>query len=45
LKDLQSHAPQAHLNVGINTTGYLPAAWKYRSGNRHDIYDPATTSA
>lgn len=34
-----------NLNVGINTTGYLPAAWKYRSGNRHDIYDPATTSA
>ncbi|WP_104663526.1 NtaA/DmoA family FMN-dependent monooxygenase [Ensifer adhaerens] len=29
-----------NLNVGINTTGYLPAAWKYRSGNRHDIYDP-----
>ncbi|MGH6805243.1 MAG: NtaA/DmoA family FMN-dependent monooxygenase, partial [Ensifer adhaerens] len=29
-----------NLNVGINTTGYLPAAWKYRTGNRHDIYDP-----
>lgn len=29
-----------NLNVGINTTGYLPAAWKYRTGDRHDIYDP-----
>lgn len=29
-----------NLNVGINTTGYLPAAWKYRTGNRHDICDP-----
>ncbi|CAN7746977.1 NtaA/DmoA family FMN-dependent monooxygenase [Ensifer adhaerens] len=29
-----------NLNVGINTTGYLPAAWKYRTGDRHDIYEP-----
>jgi len=28
-----------NLNVGINTTGYLPNAWKYRSGDRHDIND------
>jgi FMN-dependent oxidoreductase (nitrilotriacetate monooxygenase family) len=29
-----------NLNVGINTTGYLGQAWPYRSGSRHDIYDP-----
>jgi len=29
-----------NLNVGINTTGYLGNAWKYRSGSRHDINDP-----
>lgn len=29
-----------NLNVGINTTGYLGNAWKYRTGNRHDITDP-----
>ncbi|SIQ95812.1 FMN-dependent oxidoreductase, nitrilotriacetate monooxygenase family [Rhizobium sp. RU35A] len=29
-----------NLNVGINTTGYLPHAWKYRTGSRHDINDP-----
>ncbi|MCL6652196.1 nitrilotriacetate monooxygenase [Agrobacterium rubi] len=28
-----------NLNVGINTTGYLPNAWKYRAGTRHDIND------
>lgn len=28
-----------NLNVGINTTGYLPNAWKYRTGTRHDIND------
>jgi hypothetical protein len=28
-----------NLNVGINTTGYLANAWKYRSGDRHDIND------
>lgn len=33
-------ARKLNLNVGINTTGYLPAAWKYRTGDRHDIYDP-----
>ncbi|GLQ09459.1 nitrilotriacetate monooxygenase [Devosia yakushimensis] len=30
-----------NLNVGINTTGYLGNAWPYRTGNRHDIADPA----
>ncbi|MDO1583837.1 NtaA/DmoA family FMN-dependent monooxygenase [Rhizobium oryzicola] len=30
-----------NLNVGINTTGYLANAWKYRTGDRHDINDPA----
>jgi FMN-dependent oxidoreductase (nitrilotriacetate monooxygenase family) len=29
------------LNVGINTTGYLPNAWPYRTGNRQEINDPA----
>lgn len=29
-----------NLNVGINTTGYLANAWKYRRGSRHDINDP-----
>ncbi len=29
-----------NLNVGINTTGYLGNAWKYRRGTRHDITDP-----
>ncbi|CDZ32796.1 Nitrilotriacetate monooxygenase component A [Neorhizobium galegae bv. officinalis] len=29
-----------NLNVGINTTGYLGNAWKYRTGTRHDITDP-----
>lgn len=30
-----------NLNVGINTTGYLGNAWKYRTGDRHEINDPA----
>ena len=29
-----------NLNVGINPTGYLHDAWRYRSGSRHDIADP-----
>ncbi|WP_174035274.1 NtaA/DmoA family FMN-dependent monooxygenase [Rhizobium rhizogenes] len=29
-----------NINVGINTTGYLGNAWKYRTGTRHDITDP-----
>jgi FMN-dependent oxidoreductase (nitrilotriacetate monooxygenase family) len=29
-----------NLNVGINPTGYLHDAWKYRSGSRHDVADP-----
>lgn len=29
-----------NLNVGINPTGYLHSAWKYRTGSRHDIADP-----
>ena len=31
---------QLNLNVGINTTGYLANAWRYRTGTRHDINDP-----
>lgn len=27
--------------MGINTTGYLPKAWPYRSGNRREINEPA----
>lgn len=34
-------ARRLNLNVGINTTGYLHAAWKHRSGSRDDITDPA----
>jgi FMN-dependent oxidoreductase (nitrilotriacetate monooxygenase family) len=30
-----------NLNVGINTTGYLPKAWKYRRGERQDAWDGA----
>ncbi|MCE7796152.1 NtaA/DmoA family FMN-dependent monooxygenase [Sphingobium sufflavum] len=31
-----------NLNVGINTTGYLGAAWTHRrDGTRQDVYDPA----
>ncbi|MBB6219452.1 NtaA/DmoA family FMN-dependent monooxygenase [Rhizobium leguminosarum] len=33
-------ARKLNLNVGINTTGYLANAWKYRTGTRHDINDP-----
>lgn len=29
-----------NLNVGLNTTGYLGAAWPYRTGTRHDMVDP-----
>ncbi len=38
---MTSPARKLNLNVGINTTGYLPNAWKYRTGSRHDIADPA----
>jgi hypothetical protein len=31
---------ELNLNIGINTTGYLPGAWKYRTGNRYDVADP-----
>ncbi|MDB5712922.1 MAG: nitrilotriacetate monooxygenase [Sphingomonadales bacterium] len=37
---MTQHVRRLNLNVGINTTGYLPAAWKYRRGSRHDISDP-----
>ncbi|MBX4901184.1 NtaA/DmoA family FMN-dependent monooxygenase [Rhizobium bangladeshense] len=37
---MTSPARKLNLNVGINTTGYLPNAWKYRTGTRHDINDP-----
>lgn len=29
-----------NLNIGINTTGYLGHAWKYRAGGRADLNDP-----
>lgn len=29
-----------NLSVGINPTGYMAEAWRYRSGTRHDIADP-----
>jgi len=29
-----------NINVGINTTGYLGGAWRYRTGSRHDVTDP-----
>jgi FMN-dependent oxidoreductase (nitrilotriacetate monooxygenase family) len=32
---------QLNLNIGINTTGYLAGAWKYRTGSRYDVADPA----
>jgi FMN-dependent oxidoreductase (nitrilotriacetate monooxygenase family) len=32
---------QLNLNIGINTTGYLAGAWKYRTGKRYDVADPA----
>lgn len=38
---MSTAARRLNLNVGINSTGYLPAAWKYRSGSRDDIADPA----
>lgn len=37
---MTTYQRRLNLNVGINTTGYLPAAWKYRSGSRYDITDP-----
>ncbi|CAH1673844.1 NtaA/DmoA family FMN-dependent monooxygenase [Chelatococcus asaccharovorans] len=37
---MTSPARKLNLNVGINTTGYLPAAWKYRTGTRQEITDP-----
>lgn len=36
-----TYTRQLHLNVGINSTGYLGNAWKYRTGPSHDINDPA----
>lgn len=32
---------QLNLNIGINTTGYLGSAWRYRTGSHRDIVDPA----
>ncbi|MDE1172570.1 MAG: NtaA/DmoA family FMN-dependent monooxygenase [Parvibaculaceae bacterium] len=29
-----------NLNVGINPGGYMQDAWKYRTGNHHDVADP-----
>jgi FMN-dependent oxidoreductase (nitrilotriacetate monooxygenase family) len=37
---MTTYKRRLNLNVGINTTGYLPAAWKYRSGTRYAITDP-----
>jgi alkanesulfonate monooxygenase SsuD/methylene tetrahydromethanopterin reductase-like flavin-dependent oxidoreductase (luciferase family) len=33
-------ARELNLNIGINTTGYLANAWRYRTGSRYDIVDP-----
>ncbi len=35
-----SYQRRLNLNVGLNTLGYLGNAWPYRTGTRHDIYDP-----
>lgn len=32
-------ARRLNLNVGINTTGYLGSAWKYRRGDWRDMWD------
>lgn len=32
---------QLNLNIGINTTGYLGGAWRYRTGTNRDVADPA----
>jgi len=37
---MTSKQRKLNLNVGVNTTGYLPGAWKYRTGTRHEITDP-----
>jgi len=37
---MTTSARKLNLNVGINTTGYLGNAWKYRTGTRHEITDP-----
>ncbi|MGK9055060.1 NtaA/DmoA family FMN-dependent monooxygenase [Neorhizobium petrolearium] len=37
---MTSSKRKLNLNVGINTTGYLGNAWRYRTGTRHDITDP-----
>jgi FMN-dependent oxidoreductase (nitrilotriacetate monooxygenase family) len=34
-------ARQLNLNIGVNTTGYLAQAWRWRSGRPSDIHDPA----
>lgn len=38
---MTTYKRRLNLNVGINTTGYLGDAWKYRTGSRYDITDPA----
>lgn len=37
---MSAPARRLNLNVGINSTGYMHAAWKYRSGSRQDVADP-----
>jgi FMN-dependent oxidoreductase, nitrilotriacetate monooxygenase family len=37
---MTTYKRRLNLNVGINTTGYLAGAWKYRTGTRYDITDP-----
>ena len=32
---------QLNLNIGLNTSGYVAKSWPYRTGNRHEITDPA----
>lgn len=38
---MTTYKRRLNLNVGINTTGYLGSAWKYRTGTREEITDPA----
>lgn len=38
---MTSYKRRLNLNVGINSTGYLGAGWKYRTGTREEVADPA----
>lgn len=38
---MTSRARELHLNIGLNTTGYLESAWQHGSTRMGDINDPA----